>query len=220
MRLRSLIYFYPIYGGRVRLITVPRLMKRALIFVAALGAILISGLFLANYFPDETWKLLNGVRESYSALLAATTPPQSVPNQIPSPAPECLSKTWTQHIFDPKWRNSNNNSYCTPEMLVYRTATAKNGMVCQVRIESQFKGQHITESQMNTALNEVAPAEDKGKYVSAGFLNLLCPPENCSGVSEDYERMRITKIGSTNNYNYALVSYRRDECEKIFQSSQ
>jgi hypothetical protein len=73
---------------------------------------------------------------------------------------------------------------------------------------------------MNTALDEVAPAKDKGKYVIAGFLNLLCPPENCSGVSEEYERMGITKIESTNNYNYALVSYRRDECEEVFQSSQ
>jgi hypothetical protein len=193
-------------------------MKKTLMIVAAFGAILISGLLLGNYLPDETWGVLNDVRESSSAMLAAAAPLQPLPGRISSPTPDCLYKTPAHQVFDLKRRNSDNNIYCTPEMLVYRTAAAKNGTVCQVRIELQFKGQQISESQMNTALNEVAPAKDRGKYVIGSFLNLYCPPENCSGVSEEYERMRITKIGGTNDYNYALISYRRDECEEAFQS--
>jgi hypothetical protein len=57
----------------------------------------------------------------------------------------------------------------------------------------------MTDKEVNTVLDEIAPKDERGKYKMGTFLNVICLPDNdCSGVSEDYERLAITKIGSTN----------------------
>lgn len=73
-------------------------------------------------------------------------------------------------------------------------------------------------------MEELAPKDSRGKYIMGTSLNLACFFETndagqiagalgCGGVSEDYERVTITKLGNTNDYNSAYVAYYRRGCK-------
>jgi hypothetical protein len=40
------------------------------------------------------------------------------------------------------------------------------------------------------------------------------PCAECSGVSEDYERVGITKYGNTDQYSSVHVTFKKDECKE------
>jgi len=47
------------------------------------------------------------------------------------------------------------------------------------------------------------------------FLNVIRLPDNdCAGVSEDYEKLAIVKIGSSNEYRYVDVVYHSPACSQ------
>jgi hypothetical protein len=81
----------------------------------------------------------------------------------------------------------------------------------------------MKEAQLDTALEELAPKDARGKYVIGTFLDFTCietdnaeqlsGAHSCGGVSEDYERLTITKWGNTNDYNSADVVYYRRGCK-------
>jgi hypothetical protein len=74
----------------------------------------------------------------------------------------------------------------------------------------------MTDKEVDTVLDEIAPKDDRGKYKMGTFLNVICLPDNdCAGVSEDYERLAITKIGSTNEYRYVSILYHSAECRRL-----
>jgi len=74
----------------------------------------------------------------------------------------------------------------------------------------------MSDSDVNTVLNEIAPKSARGNYKGGTFLNLRClPDDDCAGVSEDYERLMITKIGSTNEYRYISLLNHSAECKQL-----
>jgi len=42
----------------------------------------------------------------------------------------------------------------------------------------------------------------------------------CSGVSEDYERVNITKYGNTNQYSSVHITFHRPECKELDKAHQ
>lgn len=107
---------------------------------------------------------------------------------------------------------------------VYRTSNGlmvtayfdDNGNICREHIESENRGRRMTDKEVNTVLDEIAPKNERGNYKIGTFLNIICLPDNdCAGVSEDYERLIITKIGSTNEYRYISILYHSAECKQL-----
>jgi hypothetical protein len=93
----------------------------------------------------------------------------------------------------------------------------------------------ITDAQLNPVLDDVAPKDVRGEFKMGTFLNITCTkllkPENapsdskgelvedpcitCSGVSDDYERVNITKYGNTNHYTSVHITFKRPECKAL-----
>jgi hypothetical protein len=128
--------------------------------------------------------------------------------------------------------------YRTPRNLRITSSFAPNGNLCRAHIQSDGDD-GITDTQLNPALDELAPKDVRGKYKIGTFLDVTClkllKPENatsnasgkpatelavdpcaeCSGVSEDYEQVNITKYGNTNEYSSVWITFHRPECKAL-----
>lgn len=106
--------------------------------------------------------------------------------------------------------------YRTSNHLTITAYFDEHGNICREHIESENRGVRMTDKEVNTVLDKVAPMAERGKYKIGTFLDVICLPDNdCYGTSEDYERLGITKIGSTNEYRYVSIVYHSNECEKL-----
>jgi hypothetical protein len=128
--------------------------------------------------------------------------------------------------------------YRTSQNLTITASYASNGDLCRAHIESDVDD-GITDKQLNAALDELAPKDVRGEYKLGTFLDVTClkllKPENskshssgkpamqmvedpcaeCSGVSEDYEQVNITKYGNTNQYSSVWVTFHGPECKGL-----
>jgi hypothetical protein len=128
--------------------------------------------------------------------------------------------------------------YRTSRNLTITASFASNGNLCTADIASDVDG-GITDTQLNGVLDELAPKDVRGKHKLSNFLDITCfklvKPENsvsnasgesamelavdpcaeCSGVSDDYERVNITKYGNTNQYSSVSITFRRPECKGL-----
>jgi hypothetical protein len=124
--------------------------------------------------------------------------------------------------------------YRTSQNLTIKASFASNGNLCRAHIASEVDS-GITDTQLSAVLDELAPEDIRGKYKLGTFLNITClkfqKPENspssssgelvvdpcseCSGVSEDYERVNITKYGNTNQYSSVHITFQRPECKAL-----
>jgi hypothetical protein len=126
--------------------------------------------------------------------------------------------------------------YRTSHDLMVTASFASNGNLCRARIHSDGGG-GITDTELNPVLDELVPKNVRGEFKIGTFLNITClkvqepersasnssrkpapkvvvdPCAECSGVSEDYERVNITKYGNTNQYRSVHVTFQRPECE-------
>jgi hypothetical protein len=106
--------------------------------------------------------------------------------------------------------------YRTSNHLTVTAYFDEHGNTCREHIESENRGRRMTDKEVNNVLDEIAPKDERGKYKMGTFLNVICLPVNdCAGVSEDYERLAITKIGSTNEYRYVSILYNSAECRQL-----
>ena len=106
--------------------------------------------------------------------------------------------------------------YRTSNHLTITAYFDEHGNICREHIESENRGRRMTDKEVNTVLDEIAPKDERGKYKMGTFLNIIClPDDDCAGVSEDYERLAITKIGSTNEYRYVSILYYSAECKQL-----
>ena len=124
--------------------------------------------------------------------------------------------------------------YRTSQGLTITASFAPSGNLCRAHITSDVRD-GITDVKLNAVLNRLVPEEARGKYKLGTFLNVTCfkdlKPENspthssgevivdpcaeCSGVSEDYERVNITKYGNTNQYSSVQITFKRHECRAL-----
>ena len=80
----------------------------------------------------------------------------------------------------------------------------------------------MKDADLETILEELAPKESRGKFVIDTFLNYTCMEtddtgklsgvHNCGGVSSEFERLKITKWGNTDDYSAADITYYRSGC--------
>ena len=115
--------------------------------------------------------------------------------------------------------------YQASRNLTVTASFASNGDLCRASLRSGIDS-GITDKELETALDKLAPKQARGEYKMGTFLNITClksdsakrmvvdPCAECSGVSEDYERVKITKYGNTNQYSSVHVVFKGAECEE------
>jgi hypothetical protein len=127
--------------------------------------------------------------------------------------------------------------YRTSQNLTITASFASNGNLCRAHIKSDVDD-GITDTQLNAVLDELVPKDVRGEFKLGTFLDGTCfktlKPENstsnssgkpamvvtvdpcaeCSGVSDDYERVNITKYGNTNQYSSVWITFHRPECKE------
>jgi len=87
------------------------------------------------------------------------------------------------------------------------------GNICKEHVESENRGMRMTDDAVNVVLSEIAPKTSRGTYKMGTFLNVICLPDNdCAGVSEDYQKLAIVKIGGNNESRYVDVVYHSPAC--------
>jgi hypothetical protein len=128
--------------------------------------------------------------------------------------------------------------YRTTQDLRITASFASNGNLCQAHIGSDVNG-GITDTELNAVLDELVPKDVRGEFKMGTFLDVTClkllkaknstsnpsgkpatdvaidPCAECSGVSDDYERVKITKYGNTNQYSSVHVTFHRPECKEL-----
>jgi hypothetical protein len=133
--------------------------------------------------------------------------------------------------------------YRTSQNLTITASFASNGNLCRAHINSDVDA-GITDKQLIAALDELAPKNVRGEFKLSTFLNITClkvlKPENsrstssrksamklevdpcaeCSGVSDDYERVNITKYGNTNRYSSVQITFQEPECKEVDKVNQ
>ena len=131
-------------------------------------------------------------------------------------------------------RDTVHRLYGSPVSEVYRTAQglmvnasfASTGNLCSARITSDASA-GITDMQLDGVLNELVPKDIRGEYKLGTFLDITClklgelgelevdPCAECSGVSEEYEWVNITRYGNTNRYTSVGITFHRPECNEL-----
>lgn len=111
--------------------------------------------------------------------------------------------------------------YRTSKGLFIKPTFAPDDTLCAAHISAE--GRTMKEAELETVLEELAPKDARGKYIIGTFLDYTCletdkagqftEAHGCGGVSEDYERVTITKWGNTNDYNSADLAYYRRGCK-------
>jgi hypothetical protein len=115
-----------------------------------------------------------------------------------------------------RYGNAIGEVYRTSNRLIVIAYFDEHGNICREHIESENRGRRMTDKEVNTVLDAIVPTNERGNYKMGTFLNIICLPDNdCAGVSEDYERLAITKIGSTNEYRYISILYHSAECRQL-----
>ncbi len=126
----------------------------------------------------------------------------------------------------------------TPQNLTVTASFASNGSLCRAVIKSDVES-GITDLQLHTVLEELAPPAVLGKFKIATFLDIICMKlrkaesatsdstgktatelavdacGECSGASEEYERAYVTRYGNTNQYSSVHITFRQPECEGL-----
>ena len=106
---------------------------------------------------------------------------------------------------------------------VYRTSNGltvtayfdSQGNICREHIQSENRGKRMTDDEVNPVLDDIAPKASRGTFGIGTFLNVYCLPDNdCAGVSEDYQKLAIVKIGNTSYYRYVEVVYHSPACNQ------
>jgi len=128
--------------------------------------------------------------------------------------------------------------YRTSQDLTVTASFASSGNLCRAHIKSDTAA-GITDTQLGVVLDELAPKDARGEFKIGTFLNGTClklmksessalnlsgksrlnlavdPCAECSGISEDYERVNITKYGNTNEYSSVWITFHQPECQEL-----
>lgn len=102
-----------------------------------------------------------------------------------------------------------------PEIVVI-VSYDKSGKVSQMVVEPKLsddliksRDKRIDEKTFKEVFDELAPPSVRGKFVSGGFENIICLPENdCYGTSKGYENVIVYRNGNSNAYRYFTIQWK------------
>jgi hypothetical protein len=96
-----------------------------------------------------------------------------------------------------------------------------SGRVCEILLHTPEPSSLIKSSPRKTigddkevaeVLDEIVPVSERGKLLQGVFVNLQCPPDDCLGGEEVWERMVIYRNGHNGSEHYVTIQWRREDC--------
>jgi hypothetical protein len=93
-----------------------------------------------------------------------------------------------------------------------------SGHVCEIVVSpeetaSVKRSQTFTTQQLTDVIDELVPANERGKPIGGGFFNATCLPDNdCAGTFSDSEKVSIYLNGGNDRERYATIQWTRNEC--------
>lgn len=97
------------------------------------------------------------------------------------------------------------------EMLIQPIAETQNGRPSVLKLQP-----------LKEVIDELVPKEERGKFITGSFLNIVCPNDDCGGVEEDYEKVLIHRhgsIGSIDEHRYAFIQWKTDTCARLAKTN-
>ncbi len=93
---------------------------------------------------------------------------------------------------------------------------AKDGRITELIISPHPSGlvksrnETLSQDSANEIIDELVPRSARGKYLSAGFVNARClPDDDCQGSSQDYEKITIYyNSAGQGRVHYVVVQWR------------
>lgn len=125
----------------------------------------------------------------------------------------------TRDSLRAKYGTPTSDTYDSGRGVMLTVTFDSKGNSCSVLIDRRGKNGNTPSSQetlsdadVDPILNDLAPPHSRGRDNMGTFLDVICPPDNCSGSSQDYENVTITWIGNKDHYRYVYVQYKRKTC--------
>jgi len=105
-------------------------------------------------------------------------------------------------------------TYLAKPGVVVAASYGPSGHICNLVVSPERLWNSTFESkQLTEIIDEVAPVNERGKFLIGGFLNSFCMPTNdCFGTESTYEKVHIARFGGTDAEHYARIEWLRDEC--------
>jgi hypothetical protein len=105
-------------------------------------------------------------------------------------------------------------TYLVRPGVVVAASYGPSGHICNIVLSperlwnSTFESKELTE-----IIDELVPANERGKLLMGTFLNAVCLPTNDRfGTASTYEKVHIARFGGTDAEHYARIEWLRDEC--------
>jgi len=141
---------------------------------------------------------------------------------FPADTSHTLQVRYGQPISDPHGRPGS-ETYLVRPGIVASVRYGKSGHVRNILVRPakpfyplRSRKNAISSKQMDEILNELVPAEERGKEGTPNLLDVTCFPANtdsvCSGVEFDWEKVFIHHNGGNGNEQCATIRWKRDEC--------
>jgi hypothetical protein len=104
--------------------------------------------------------------------------------------------------------------------IVATVSFGRSGHACEIVVGPdqsgrmiKSRGVRIDSKQLTEVLDEILPAEDRGKMRMGEFVNVICLPTNdCDGTEINWDAVAIYRNGGTDQEHYATIQWHRDEC--------
>jgi len=104
--------------------------------------------------------------------------------------------------------------------IVATVSFGKSGHACEIVVGPdqsgamiRSRGVTIDSKQLTEVLDEIVPAQDRGRMRMGEFVNATCLPTNdCDGTETNWDAVAIYRNGSTDHEHYATIQWHRDEC--------
>jgi len=124
---------------------------------------------------------------------------------FPSDTAQTLRERYGQPISE---------TYLVKPGVVIAASYGPRGHICNIVVSPERLWNSTFDSkQLTEIIDEVAPVNERGKFLIAGFLNAFCMPTNdCFGTESTYAKVHIVRFGSTDAEHYARIEWLRDEC--------
>lgn len=87
-----------------------------------------------------------------------------------------------------------------------------SGHVCEIVVSPQrLWNSTLKPREIEEIVDELAPPSERGKVGTPVFLDGGCPTNDCAGSISNWEKVSITRWGSSEQLHYVTIRF-RDEC--------
>ena len=104
-------------------------------------------------------------------------------------------------------------SYLVRPEVIASASYGPNGDICEIVLSPQrLWNSTLDNKQVNELTEELVPTNERGKSAGGGFINGICPTNDCGGSDYEWDNVSIVRMGGNGQVRYVTMQWRRDEC--------